>query len=93
MARKKQTRSIAAENLFTDAVSFAGYFNISISGTWAGTLTVQRSFDSGSTWYDVDQWTANTQEYGLEPEGGVQYRAGIKTGEYTSGTCVVRLSH
>ena len=60
MARKKQTRSIAAENLFTDAVSLAGYFNISITGTWAGTLTVQRSFDSGSTWYDVDQWTSNT---------------------------------
>ena len=92
MARKKQTRSIAAENLFTDAVSLAGYFNISLSGTWVGTLTVQRSFDSGSTWYDVDQWTSNTQAYGLEPEVGVHYRAGIKTGDFTSGTCVVRLS-
>jgi len=92
MSRKSQTRSIAAENLYTDAVEVVGYFNLSISGTWVGTLTVQRSFDSGSTWYDVDTWTENVQEYGLEPEGGIQYRAGIKTGEYTSGTCVVRLS-
>jgi len=92
MSRKSETRSITAANLFTDAVSMVGYFNLSISGTWAGTVTVQRSFDSGSTWHDVDTWTENTQEYGLEPEGGTQYRVGIKTGEYTSGTCVVRLS-
>ena len=92
MSRKSQTRSIAAANQYTDAVEVVGYFNLSISGTWAGTLTVQRSFDAGSTWHDVDTWTENTQEYGLEPEGGIQYRAGIKTAEYTSGTCVVRLS-
>lgn len=92
MSRKLISRSIGAENLYTDAISLVGYFNLSISGTWAGTVTVQRSFDSGSTWHDVDTWTENTQEYGLEPEGGTQYRVGIKTGEYTSGTCAVRLS-
>jgi len=92
MSRKSSTRSITAANLWTDAVEVIGYFNLSISGTWAATVTVQRSFDSGSTWHDVDTWTENTQEYGLEPEGGIQYRVGIKTGEFTSGTCVVRLS-
>ena len=92
MSRKSQTRSITGANQYTDAVEVVGYFNLSISGTWAGTLTVQRSFDDGATWYDVDTLTDNTQEYGLEPEGGVWYRAGIKVGEYTSGTCVVRLS-
>jgi len=92
MSRKATTRSITAANQFTDAVEMVGYFNLSISGTWAGTVTVQRSFDGGSTWHDVDTWTENAQEYGLEPEGGIQYRVGIKTDEYTSGTCVVRLS-
>ena len=92
MSRKSQTRSIAAANLYTDAVEVVGYFNLSISGTWVATVTVQRSFDAGATWYDVDTWEENTQEYGLEPEGGIQYRVGIKTGEFTSGTCVVRLS-
>ena len=92
MSRKSISRSITAENLYTDAVLLVGYFNLSISGTWAGTVTVQRSFDSGATWHDVDTWIENTQEYGLEPEGGTQYRVGIKTDEYTSGTCVVRLS-
>ena len=92
MTAKLQTRTIAAQNLWTDAVEVVGYFNLSISGTWVATVTVQRSFDDGMTWYDVDTWTENTQEYGLEPEHGVQYRVGIKTGEYTNGNCVVRLS-
>ena len=92
MAQKLRTRSITNENLFTDAAEIVGYFNISISGTWDGTVTVQRSFDQGSTWFDVATWTANTEEYGFEPERDVQYRAGIKTGEFTSGTAVLRLS-
>ena len=92
MGQKLRTRSIDNENLFTDAVEIVSYFNISISGIWEGTVTAQRSFDGGSTWYDVATWTANTQEYGLEPERGVQYRIGIKTGEFVSGQADVRLS-
>lgn len=92
MTVKLKTRTINAENQFTDAVELVGYFNLAISGTWTATVTVQRSFDGGNTWYDVDTWTANTQEYGLEPERGIQYRIGIKQGQYTNGDCVVRLS-
>lgn len=92
MPQKLRSRSIDAENLFTDAAEIVGYFNISISGTWTGTVTAQRSFDGGSTWYDVASWTENTEEYGFEPEREVQYRAGIKLAEYGSGTAVIRLS-
>lgn len=92
MAQKLRTRSITGENLFTDPAEMVGYFNISIQGTWDGTVTAQRSFDGGSTWYDVSTWTANTEEYGFEPERSVQYRAGIKLGEYTSGQADIRLS-
>jgi len=49
-----------------------GYFNLSVSGTWAGTLTVQRSWDSGDTWLDVDTFIANKEEYGLE-HGKMQF--------------------
>jgi len=92
VAQKLRTRSIEAENLFTDAAEIVGYFNVSISGTWIATVTAQRSFDGGSTWYDVATWEANTQEYGYEPEREVQYRIGVKTGEFTSGTILVRMS-
>ena len=92
MARKKVSRSISADNTFTDRVNLVGYFNISLSGTWVGTVTVQRSFDSGSIWHDVETWTENTEEYGIEPEHGVTYHVGFKDGDYTSGTLVARLS-
>ena len=92
MGQKLRTRSIDNENLFTDAATLTGYFNISISGTWEGKVTVQRSFDLGSTWFDVGTWTANTEEYGFEAEREVQYRAGVKTAEFGSGAVVVRLS-
>lgn len=92
MTQKLQTRSIQTENVFTDAAKILGYFNVSISGTWDATVTAQRSFDGGSTWFDVSTWTENTQEYGYEPEREVQYRIGVKTAEFGSGTVIVRLS-
>ena len=84
------TASISAQNTFTDALELFGHFNLSISGTFVGTVTVQRSFDGGSTWVDVDTFTSTTETYGFDPMQ-VHYRAGIKTGAYTSGTAVVSL--
>ena len=92
MAQKLKTKSITGDNQFTDPTEMVGYFNISISGTWTGTVTCQRAFDSGSSWLDVATWTANTEEYGFEPERDVRYRVGVKEGGYVSGTCLARLS-
>ena len=88
------TRTITANSQFTDPVKLSGYFNVSISGTWTGTITVQRSWDLGDTWLDVDNWTANTEEYGLEPEyhNAVLYRIGAKADALTSGSVALRLS-
>lgn len=82
------TKTISAQNTFSDAVLTEGYFNLSVSGTFVATVTVQRSWDV-STWYDVDTFTAPTQEVGFDPEF-TYYRAGVKTGEYTSGSVVIR---
>ena len=86
-----ETATITAQNTFTDAWNVQGRFNISISGTWVGTVTVQRSFDQGGTWHDVATYTGNTQTTGNEPSAKVVWRIGIKTGEYTSGSAVVAL--
>ncbi len=88
------TRTITASSQFTDPVKLSGYFNVSISGTWTGTITVQRSWDLGDTWLDVDTWIANTEEYGLEPEhtNVVLYRIGAKAAALTSGSAILRLS-
>jgi len=65
-----------------------------VSGTWTGTLTVQRSWDLGNTWLDVDTFTANTEEYGLEPEhtNVVLYRIGAKVDALSSGSAILRIS-
>ena len=83
------TSDISAQNTFTDGLSLRGDFSLSIAGTFVGTVTVQRSFD-GSTWADVDTFTSTYEGNGYEGVGA-QYRAGIKTGEYTSGTASVTI--
>ena len=85
------TKSITAQNTFTDPVQLTGNFNLSISGTFAATVTVQRSTDN-STWRDVDAFSAAAEEVGYEPEV-MWYRAGVKTGAFTSGTVDVRLGY
>ena len=86
------TASLTAENTFTGVVPITGKFNFSISGTFVATIFIQRSFDAGATWLDVNSYTAPIQTSGEEPEKGVLYRAGIKTGGFTSGTAVLRIS-
>jgi hypothetical protein len=84
------TKTISAADSFTDAVHIIGDFNLSISGTFSATVTVQRSTD-GATWRDVDTFTASTEEVGYDPMKNF-YRAGIKTGDYTSGSATILLN-
>jgi hypothetical protein len=92
MATQPQIRTLTDKSQFTDAVIMHSYFNVSISGTWTGTITVQRSFDAGSTWADIKSWTANDEEYGFEPERYIYYRIGIKATSAFTGQATVRLS-
>jgi len=41
-------------------------------------------------WHDVDSFNSPAEEVGFDPEYR-SYRVGIKTGDYTSGTVVIRL--
>jgi hypothetical protein len=60
------TKTLSAQNTFTDAVHIIGDFNLSISGTFVATLTVQRSTD-GTVWRDVDTFSAPSEEVGYDP--------------------------
>lgn len=86
------TAALSAANTFTAWVPLFGPFNLSISGTWSGTLTLQYSFDGGTTVLDAETHTANALKVGDAPEAHVVYRIGFKTGDFTSGTANVRLS-
>jgi len=96
-----ETKAIAAEDTFTDwirpkltaniADNNSRFLNISIAGTWVGTVTLQRRFSSDDDPRDVEEFTANSEEALYDHEIRVEYRIGIKAGGYTSGTCNVRL--
>lgn len=93
MSATAVTAAITAQNTFTSSVSFSvGLFDLSVSGTFSATVTLQRSFDSGSTWHDVETFTAAEEAVVDNADNTVKWRIGVKTGQFTSGTANVRLS-
>jgi len=89
------TKTLSAENTFTDAVLIIGNFNISIAAStspaFSGTVTAQRSSD-GINWRDVDAWVSvSAEEVGYDPML-MYYRAGVKTGAYTAGSVTVSIT-
>jgi hypothetical protein len=88
MPRTSVTAS--AQNTFSDSIQLVGSFNLSISGTFVATVTVQRSED-GTTWRNVDTWTAPVEATGYDPVLNY-YRVGVATGGYTSGTVVASMN-
>jgi hypothetical protein len=81
------TKSIAAENTYSDSMAAKGAFTLTLSGTWSATVYLQRSFDGGVTWLDIGSYAANIEDYGNEPVP-CHLRFGVKTGGYSSGTVV-----
>jgi hypothetical protein len=89
------TSSITAENTFTNPIIVTGVdaaraFSIQITGLTASgsTVTLQRSFDAGASWYDVTTYTTDqttTFDDGLDNQI-IYYRLGVKTGDYGAGT-------
>lgn len=86
--------TLVAENTFTDSIKVRGWhgFNVSISGIAGDTVTLQRSYDDGVLWKDVESYEADYEDYGFEVERGTLWRIGIKTGDYSAGTVLVRIS-
>lgn len=93
--------SISAQNVFTTnhikvvGVGDARVFNVTITGVWLATVTLQRSFDEGASWSDAVNYTGN-QNYSYDDgltNSSIWYRIGIKSGNYTSGTAAVSLSY
>jgi hypothetical protein len=78
--------------------SQVGFLEFSLTGTWAGTVVLQKRYTNlvagvvtVTDPIDVDAYTANTSKLIESHSAKVEWRAGIKTGGYTSGTAVMRL--
>lgn len=64
-------------------------YNVSIFGTFSGTVEVQRSFDDGVTWQAIKTITAPYEGVGIEVERKVSYR--LECTVFTSGSIYYRL--
>ncbi len=91
-SRAKVTATLTAQNTFTDFVALRGNGDISVSGISDSTVTVQRSFDGGSTFKDIEAFTADFERTVDASEQGTLYRVGIKTGDYGTDTVLCEIS-
>lgn len=92
-----KTASITAQNTFTDpiVVGEGDYIDVAIAGTFSATVTVQRrrSDYNSNAWNDMPTtYTAATQTVIGPVASNWEYRIGVKTGDFTSGTAIVALS-
>jgi hypothetical protein len=94
MTNRNESITITAENSWTDAIGVSenNNFDISISGTFVATITLQRSYDKGLNWFDTDTFTSAGEWQAAGSETN-DYRIGVKTGNFTSGTISVRIGN
>lgn len=102
-------QSVAQEDVYTDTIRVTGVnnggasndrdFQVTITGTWSGTLTMQRSVDGPDAGFrDVPTktWTANVanQAYSDNDDNSIYwYRIGFKPGDFTSGQATITLDY
>lgn len=90
---QKVEETITAQNTFTEPlkVSINKRYSLTISGTFDATITLQKTYDSGTTWFDVERFVGPDSDVSIEVPENLQVRIGVKTGEFVSGSAYVRL--
>ena len=83
-------KAITDENQFTNSISLThtGAIVIEDTGVISATFTLQVRAESGDAWVDSDTFTTAGRWYIHNPSG-FEFRLGVKTGDFTSGTATV----
>lgn len=92
--RQSSKVSITGADQWTDELkNLRGDFNVGVDNlsSFNMTVTLQRKHEGDTAWRDVTSYTAATETVGNEPEWKTTYRLGVKTGDWTAGSCDVRL--
>lgn len=90
------TKTITAQNTFTDPIKVGegGIVDLSITGTFTANVVVQRrrSDLSDNAWATVATYTEASQQSTSPHGSNWEYRVGVETGGFTSGTIVAALA-
>jgi hypothetical protein len=99
-AGQQVSETLAGANQFSDPIRITGVgsgrtFQLEITGTWVGTVTLQRSVSEPGVWTDSINYTSNDSEPINDSLDNqiIYYRIGIKTGNYTSGSATAVLTY
>jgi hypothetical protein len=93
--------NLSGADQYTDPIKVTGIsgnraFTVTRTGTWSGTLYLQRSVGEVGAWVDAGStYTSNatTTENDGQDNSIIYYRVGFKSATYTSGTATVSLSY
>jgi hypothetical protein len=93
------TAELSGADQFTDPIRITGIdaqrgFQLTITGTWTATVTLQYSVGEPGSWVDVVDYTANqslTYDDTLDNQI-IYYRIGIKSGDYGTGSATATLA-
>lgn len=87
-----ESPAVSASDWSTEIYADVGEeVTIGVTGTWAGTITTQVSFDDGQTWIDIYTQTENLTQLYTSTQDNSLYRAGFSSTGYTSGTATISL--
>jgi hypothetical protein len=77
---------------WSEPIDVKGAWNLEVSGTWTGTLCLQRSFDYGASWEVFRTWSDDdvAPVTGIEEEANVWYRMNLT--DLSAGTVNYSLS-
>jgi hypothetical protein len=90
-------KSVTAENQWSDPVQIAGIGSLTVRGTFVATVSLQVRAD-GVNWVTVPMYRGTDaapitgeDHRGIYDYSGSDYRAGVATGAFTSGTVEIYL--
>lgn len=92
--------TLAADGEFSNYIRVSGAFSsrdftVKVSGTWSGTLSLQRSAGEPGTWLRWGKFTSNaTREFDDDLDNSVMYyRIGFAPGDYVSGSADIEIDY
>lgn len=94
------TAALSGADQFTNTIRVSGVgaqrgFQLTITGTWVATVTLQYSVGEPGSWVDATSYTTNQSlTYNDTFDNQIiYYRIGIKSAAYTSGTATATLTY